>query len=307
MSFIDGAPLKRSRNLIVAPSADAGGDPLWDSVWLLLPLDSLAQGDVSNNGFIFDRVIPPDYVSDDPLADVLASAAKWGAAGWSCHRNFDTGTGNIYEVDPTAWFFVPAATKTWGTKFWTVEFWVQIGDNVEPVGQTQRRFDLYGTLTASTQTLQVGTREGFLRLSIRRSTTGTMNLGAVTTGFRTGAAGNFECWNADPASGSPVFTDNNYHWIVVTYDGSFLRMLFDGAVVFQCAASINFDDAWADMAVGGQALDTGGLPFSLASGPLVGDSATDGIDDVRVTLSATENRYTSFPVAVPTAAFPTSA
>lgn len=304
MSFIDGAPLKRVRNLLIGGPS---GDPLWDSVWLLLPLDSLAQGDVSNNGFIFERVIPFDYVSDDPLADVLASAAKWGDAGWSCHRNFDTGTGDIYEVSPVPWSGVPAATKIWGAKFWTVELWVRIGDNAEPVGQTQRRFDLYGDLTASVQTLQIGTREGFLRLSIRRSLTGSVTLGVPTVGFMTGSGGNFNCWNDNPSGGTPIFTDNNFHWVVVCYDGSFLRMLVDGAIVFQATASINFDDEWADMAIGGQALDTGGLPYTLASGPDIGDSATDAIDDVRVTLSATENRYTSFPVAVPTAAFPTSA
>lgn len=293
--------------LISSADVPASGDPLWADVWLRLPLDDILDNDVSVNAFEFERATYVDFSSGDPLADILAGAAKWGAAGWQCHYDDVASEGSIYQVNPSAWSAVPSGTKTWGTKKWCAELWVKIGNNSEPAGVSQYRLDMHGSITASTQKFRVRTREGRVGLDVRSSLTGTVTVGSPSVGYRegTGASGtNIICWND---SVTPIITDNNFHWVAACYDGTTVRLLVDGVVVFQATATFNYDQAWANLTVGGVSNSFSSQYTSIASGPFgVGASATDAIDDVRITLSSTNDRYTSFPVSVPTEAFPTS-
>lgn len=293
------------QNLMIGAAAPANNDPLWSDVWLLLPLDDAAQGDVSNNAFVFERGIYVDFFNNDPSSDILAGAAKWGAKGWQCHYDEPASMGNIYQTNQTDWQSRSAALRTWGTKKWTIEFWLKIGDVTEPVGISQYRIDLAGTFTASTQKVRVRTREGRIGLDIRSSLTGTGTIGTPTIGARSGSGlsgSDNILWNSLT---TPAITDNNFHWVTASYDGTTLRLTVDGVIVAQAPSSINFNEPWEDLAIGGALGIWPGFPNSLSSGPYPGTAALDGIDDVRITLSAVNDRYTSFPASIPTAAFPT--
>ena len=78
-------------------NAAASGDSLWSNVWMLLPLDDALDGDVGPNGMTFVRTLYADYFSDNADADILAGAAKFGAAGWSAASDDGSATGNVYE------------------------------------------------------------------------------------------------------------------------------------------------------------------------------------------------------------------
>ena len=280
-------------------NAAASGDSLWSNVWMLLPLDDALDGDVGPNGMTFVRTLYADYFSDNADADILAGAAKFGAAGWSAASDDGSATGNVYEADITSF---GSGVRVWGTQDWCAEGWVRVADITQPVSPSQARLLLRGDPAAGTrQLINIGTRTGRVYVDIQRGATGTVTIASATVGTLSSITNGHRL-----VSTAAVIPSATYCYMAVIRYGSTIYLTVDGAIVGQFTiTTLNLADSIYTVTLGGPYSAGSGQGDWIASGPYPSACGPDYLDDWRVTLG--NARYTSFPHAVPIAAHPTSA
>ena len=262
--------------------------------------------DVSANAYVFTRKYPnnePLYGATDATADIAADAAKYGAAGWRCHRNVTTGVASILEADFSA---TPSGPRTWGAASFCLEFWLRVGDNTQPAGASQRRVNLQYGGFPDTDELQLYVRTSIGELSIEiydidgsfNPNTRVLLSGPPSVGSLVDSSGYYRL-----SSSTALIADNNFHHVAVIKNGTSLILTFDGVVAAQIGwTTFNLNVPWTYCWIGGLNNVAGGLPYSVASGPESGSSAEDYIDDVRIVVG--DPVYTTFPFAPPAAELP---